>query len=141
MKMNAKKYFTVLAAVGAISLSMVIPVHASNDNHEYSFYIGSYQGNGYSDARYRQTTNTNNKWKVNMTYSEEGAGTIATYWLALDSGKEQASDFHNVTQGSGAQYYSAQSKASQKNVVLGAENNNYTSSLYRVAGYWDEETD
>lgn len=139
--MKTRKILTLFIAVGAIATSMVIPVYASDDNHSYSFYIGSYQGNGYSDSRYRQTTNTNNKWKVDMTYSEEGAGTKATYWLAILDGKNNASDFYDVKQGSGAHYYNALSNASQTDVVLGAENNNYDSNLYRVAGYWDEETD
>lgn len=31
--------------------------------------------------------------------------------------------------------------ASQRDVCLGAENNNNSSSTYTVSGYWDEETD
>ncbi|MFQ7310803.1 DUF2712 domain-containing protein [Sellimonas sp.] len=77
-----------------------------------------------------------------MTYSSEGKGTIATYWLALfNSSHTLASGTHNVTQGSGAHYYSAKSNASKSNVCLAVENNNNTTNTYTVAGYWDEETD
>lgn len=113
----------------------------SDDDHSYSFNIKANYANTYSESRYRQTTNTKNKWKVNMTHSAEGAGTITTYWLALfNSGHDAGSDAYDVTQGTGAHYYNAYSNASQKDVCLGAENNNNSTNTYTVSGYWDEET-
>lgn len=139
-KIISKKVAALVMAVSAVATSVVMPVSASDDNHGYSFSVGAYYGNGYSSERYRQTTNTNNKWKVDMTYSSEGQGTKITYWLAKSSDKATASDFHDVKQGSGAQYYKALKNASETHVVLAAENNNYDASSYSVSGYWDEET-
>lgn len=48
---------------------------------------------------------------------------------------------HDIKEGTGDHYYSAFSSASQRDVCLGAENNNNSSSTYTVSGYWDEETD
>ena len=108
----------------------------------YSLKIKANYANTYSDEEYRQTTNTQNKWKVNMTYSEEGKGTITTYWLAAyNSNHDRVSATHDIKEGTGDYYYSAFSSASQRDVCLGAENNNNSSSTYTVSGYWDEETD
>ena len=117
--------------MAALAATMLIGMNASqafasDDSIPYSFKIKANYANTYSDKEYRQTTNTQNKWKVDMTYSEEGEGTITTY---------------DVTQGTGTHYYSAYSSASQRDVCLGAENNNNSSNTYTVGGYWDEETD
>lgn len=84
----------------------------------------------------------NNKWKVNLTNSAEGNGTLATFWLTTRSdGKNVVSDkTHDVAQGSGAHYYNAKASASQTDVRLAAENNNDSTNTYEVSGYWDEET-
>lgn len=133
--------------MAALAATMLIGMNASqafasDDNIPYSFKIKANYANTYSDEEYRQTTNTQNKWKVDMTYSEEGEGTITTYWLAAyNSNHDKVSDTHDVTQGTGTHYYSAYSSASQRDVCLGAENNNNSSNTYTVSGYWDEETD
>lgn len=59
----------------------------------------------------------------------------------FDANHNMASDYHEVDQGTGAHYYSADSNASQANVCLAADNNNYSTNTYIVTGYWDEETD
>ena len=73
--------------MAALAATMLIGMNASqafasDDNIPYSFKIKANYANTYSDEEYRQTTNTQNEWKVNMTYSGEGKGTITTYWLA-----------------------------------------------------------
>lgn len=73
--------------MAALAATMLIGMNASqafasDDSIPYSFKIKANYANTYSDKEYRQTTNTQNKWKVDMTYSEEGEGTITTYWLA-----------------------------------------------------------
>ncbi|MBH0161835.1 DUF2712 domain-containing protein [Fictibacillus sp. 26RED30] len=139
MKKTIKKYYRVgLAGVMGITLLTAGNVAlASNDNVEYSFSLKPEHGNSYSKERYRQTTDTSNKWKVNYSYSSEGKGTVATYWL--DKSGTRVSDTHDVAQGSGAKYYTAFSTANQKDVRLGVENNNYTTSGFTASGYWDEE--
>ena len=113
---------------------------ADEDNYYYEFKIKANYENSYSAARYRQTTNTSNKWKVNLLNSTEGNETKTTFWLAKDSNNALASGTHDVAQGTGAHYYNAKANASQTDVKLGAENNNYSSNTYTVSGYWDEET-
>ncbi len=135
------KSMVIAAAMAILFLANVGIAYASNDNIGYSFTIKPYFGNTYSDGRYRQTTNTSNPWKVNMTYSGEGAGTITTYWLAkFNSSHNVVSGTHNVVQGTGAHYFTANSGAKKTNVCLGAENNNDSPNSYTVSGYWDEET-
>jgi hypothetical protein len=114
---------------------------AADDDIDYQFTIYGNHANSYSAARYRQTTYIWNEWKVNLQSSTEGEGTIMTFWLALDDGNYVASDFHDVTQGSGSHYYWAYDSASETDVKLAAENNNYTTNSYTISGIWDEETD
>lgn len=136
-----KKILAMLILMLSLTFSAVLPVLAySNDDINYSFTIGANKTNGYSGVRHRSTTNTRNAWKVNMTYDSEGSNTQATYWLARNSGKAIASDVHTIKASSGAHYYSATSVASDKDVVLAAENNNVKPKGYTVKGYWDEET-
>lgn len=123
-----------LGVLGTSSVAL-----ASNDNVGYSFTLKANYGNTYSSERYRQTENTANKWKVNMSYTSEGTGKIATYWL--DKSGTQVSNTVDVKQGGGSYYRSAYQTASKSYVRLAAENNNYTSNTYTVSGYWDEETD
>lgn len=141
MKKLIKRKVMIIFAMAMIIAMNTMTVFASNDNYGYSYTVKAEHGNTYTQvSRYRQTTNTKNQWKVDMTYSGEGKGTVTTYWLALFDTHAIASGTHNVTQGSGAKYFDATSVASQRNVCLGFENNNYTTSTYVVSGYWDEET-
>lgn len=131
-------YTIILATV--IILVMASVAFASNDNYGYTFQLGPHYKNSYSGARYRQTSNENNKWKVNLVYNSEGAGGKATFWLAKDNKNRTVVSYtHTIKQGSGAHYYGATAAASRTNVRLGAENNNSSSCV--VSGYWDEETD
>lgn len=111
----------------------------TNDNIWFNFRVGANQGNGYTSHQYRQTTNIHNQWKVNLEHSDEGSGTVSTFWLELDDGTN-VTDAHDVKQGSGNHYYDARSSASEKYVHLTAENNNVSGNTYYVNGYWDEET-
>ncbi|AUI79007.1 DUF2712 domain-containing protein [Lactiplantibacillus pentosus] len=125
-----------IVTFGAVGANTAL---ASNDNWGFHFSIQPHQANTRSGARYRQTTNVNNKWKVNMQSSGEGARTVTTYWLE-NAGGTNVSPSMNVKQGNGSYYSSAYSNASKKNVYLTAQNNNYNGSRYSVSGFWDEET-
>lgn len=122
----------------------VMNVSASDDNIAYSFSVNAFLGESRSPyGRYRQTTNVNNKWKVNLRSTTEGSGNgngnITTFYLGnYDWGKASADI--NAPQGSGNHYLSAFSNASQSTVYLTAINNNYSISSYNISGYWDEET-
>lgn len=141
MKISKKRKQILTLALAIICAMSAIPTFASNDNIGYSFSIKSSLQNTYSDKRYRQTTDTSNKWKVNMAYSEEGVGTMTVYWLSLfNSTHERVSGTHSIKQGTGDHLYNATYKASQTDVCLSAENNNNSLNTYTVSGYWDEET-
>ena len=114
---------------------------ASDDNHSFSFTMKSKQANSYNAAaRYRQTSNPNNKWKVNLQNSAEGAGTISIFWIARADNKKAASNKYKVAQGTGAHYYNANNNGNQTDVQLAAKNNNNSSKSYKISGVWDEET-
>lgn len=142
--MNLLKSKLVLTAVLMLMLvATAIPAFASDDNIAFKFSLQANGANSYvsdSAARYRQTTNTSNPWKVKVTEQTGDSDYKATFWLAkkASSNHKQVSDAHNVIAGSGAHYYDARDTASETNVVLGADNNNNVAS--RVEGYWDEET-
>lgn len=142
MKKNkiSKKIITSLLLVGALS-TLSLPTFAAEDNYGYSFSIKTHQNNTYGgDAKYRQTTNTSNKWKVELSYSGEGKGTGTRFWLVKDNiSKTQVSTSTIAYQGGGAKYTDAYNDASKQYVKLGAENNNYSANSYTVSGYWDEE--
>jgi hypothetical protein len=138
---KAKKAGALIATLALVVTSGISTVKASNDNIQFNFNLKAHYANTYSPSRYRQTTNTNNKWKVNLAYSSEGANSIATFWLAkADTNHTRVSGTYDVHQGSGNHYYNAWAGASQTSVCLGAENNNDSANEYKISGYWDEET-
>lgn len=133
----------ILLAITLMLIGTWNYVGARDDNVEYAFKLQANYKNSYTDIRYRQTKKADNPWKVNMTYSAEGKGTKAVYWLnvpGLFCTSERVSNTHTVKQGSGPHYYKAWKGAAQQYVSMGAENNNNTSKTYNVSGYWDEET-
>ncbi|MEC1624682.1 DUF2712 domain-containing protein [Bacillus mojavensis] len=145
MKKFLRKNFRFVLA-GALGVTLLAGVNmaakASNDNYGYAFMLQPKHYNNYTDWRYRQTKHDDNPWKVNLKTSDEGKGTIATFWIegVFDGRWFMASKTHDVKQGSGNHYYNANSIARQTNVKLGAENNNYSTNSYYISGYWDEET-
>lgn len=135
-----KKWIGVFCAMAFILITQTVKVSASNDNHPFSFtMLGEYE-NSYSIERYRQTSSCSNPWKVIFTYSEEGKGTKANFWLARESDKKKSSGVYTVVQSNIATYGEALVYANETDVCLGCENNNYSTKSYSIAGYWDEET-
>lgn len=92
-----------------------------------------------ANARYRQTKDPNNPWKVCLESSGEGKGSITTFWLEIKSGKNVSTGV-NVKQGDPAKYSAAYNDANAVTVYLTGQNNNYSSAVYNVSGFWDEET-
>ncbi len=137
-----KKIIVAVILLFGVSIFSDNLAFATDDNIEFSFTVKARHANSYSESRYRQTSSADNPWKVNFAYSEEGKGTITTFWLSEFNGDyyvQQVSDTYNVKQGT-EKYYSAWYNASKKYVSLSAENNNYSESTYYITGYWDEET-
>ena len=138
-----KKSIIKTLCLGALIIAgCTASVHASNDKIDYSITVGSYHINGRikkEDARYRQTTNVNNPWKVRLDESSEGNGTITTFWLE-NSNEKNVSKSQDVKQGKGFHYDNPNATANQTTVYLTAQNNNYDAHAYTVSGKWDEET-
>ena len=139
---NSKKLCLVLAVFMVMSIVLMVPAFAAEDNFPYSFTMKKNCANNYTnDSLYRDSDRTNNPWKVNMTYNAEGTTAIATYWLAGSGvGHTQYSDVMNVSCGSGNHYKGVYNNAYHKYTCLGVRNNNNVATAYTVSGYWDEET-
>lgn len=106
--------------------------------------IPNKQQNAHTSLEWRQTSNVNNDWKVNMYDSTEesanGGSTYNTFWLEHDNGANVTSS-HNVQEDSGSHYYAGSEEANGSYVRLTSQNNNYDFNSYVIKGYWDEETD
>ncbi|MCD2368421.1 DUF2712 domain-containing protein [Bacillus sp. BS3(2021)] len=143
LKVVRKNFRLILAGtLGICIMASGNFVEASNDNYSFGEPIKPYHSNSYTSERWRQTTHTNNPWKVNLKESDEGKGTITTFWIAntMYNSIPLASKTYNVKQGSGNHYYNANKKGNEAYVTLGMENNNYSPNWYYVKGVWDEET-
>ena len=137
-----KKAVLVKAMTMAILSVSFVGKAATDNNVDFSFKVGAYHENGRvknKDARYRSATNEDNAWKVKMTDSREGSGSVTKFWIELYDGTN-VSDTVSATQGNSEYYKSATSQASKATVYLTAENNNYNGTSYWVSGVWDEET-
>lgn len=144
--MSFKKRVLIGITTGVIALSALgfsASAYGSDNNIGYSYSVPGGQNWGFSDAEYRGASDTSVPWKVNFTYSSEGAGTCMQYFLAGTEwfSPSKLSDYKLVKQGSGAKYYRAYDSAYKRDVRLGARNNNNVSNSYTVSGYWDEETE
>lgn len=127
-----------LAVAGTVCSGSLVKATQDNDIG-FSFSVSAYQRESYaSESRTRSTTNTKDCWKVDLAYSGEGKGTVTKFWLA--KGNSVVSDSVNAKQGGAVRYKHAFSSASRSSVRLRACNNNYSSSGYKISGYWDEET-
>ncbi|MFD2616036.1 DUF2712 domain-containing protein [Terrilactibacillus laevilacticus] len=146
VKLKRKKIlFFILTLVLSLGVVGSFKAYAYDDNNiSFSFTIKADQTNSDTGTQPRATT-TRNTWKVHMYKSEEGTGTLTTYWLE-NKNNTNVSPAIDVKAGSGSTssggsyYVRADSGANNEDVKLTAENNNYSSHTYSVYGYWDEET-
>lgn len=138
-----KKILLVMTC-GLFILPNFVNVHASDNSYKFNMNVKPYQGNVRTDLRYRQTSHTNNPWKVKMTdswedYYNTNDGAITTFWLEKGNGTN-VSRAINTAENKGAVYTQAYSSANKEYVHLTAENNNYNGKTYQIKGIWDEET-
>lgn len=140
-KLKNSKGLQIALAAGILG-AVIIPssVSASDDEYGYYFTIKTLQKNSYTAYKFRQTDDTNNPWKVGMTYSNEPGGkTITRFWMTESNTKSRATKSVDVLEG--YEYYNPTYKIANKHdVALTAENNNYNTNTYIAEGYWDEET-
>lgn len=136
----SKKISMTLVAIMALFYGLANFASASNDNYAFDTIVKPYWLENYnSGSRFRDTSHTNNPWKVNLKYSGEGEGTITEFWLE-NSKDVRVTKKERVKQGVGAHYFKAFDSASRTKVWLMCQNNNFAGETYRVTGYWDEET-
>ncbi|MEG0909554.1 MAG: DUF2712 domain-containing protein [Bacilli bacterium] len=144
MKNRSIRTLLSCAIVSIIISSFSIPAFAYvNDNLGYNFTIKPYCENSYLEpARFRETYDNNNSWKVQLSYSGEGNGTVTTFWLekANTGTKSPASRYYDIQQGHAPYYKPAWDNADYTYVKLAAENNNSIALQYTASGIWDEET-
>ena len=138
---HAKIILAFLMILCCVTAGFSMTAFAGNDDIPYSFTMKAHGKKSYTGDRYRETTRTNNPWKVNMTLNTEGKNTKAYYFLASNGIRRiQYSDQHLIEAGSGDHTYKAYAEASKQGVSLGCKNNNDVPKSYTVSGYWDEET-
>lgn len=138
---HTKIFLAFLIILSCFTAGFSMTALAGDDNIEYSFTMKANLKKNYTGNRYRETTRTNNPWKVNMTGSTEGNNTQAYYFLASNGVlRIQYSDQILIKVGSGSSYNKAYEEASKQGVSLGCKNNNDVDKSYTVAGVWDEET-
>ncbi|MFR5876114.1 MAG: DUF2712 domain-containing protein [Eubacterium sp.] len=149
------KRLIVLFVMLLITATLSAPIMGMayvNNNYSYTFNI-PVGGRGHcTTSKYRSTTNIQNTWKVNMSYSDEptkahpdGSTQTASKFLlgAKKDGDKYystASSLYTVLEGSGNHYYPTKSNASKADTRLYAEDNGGATSEYTVKGTWDEET-
>lgn len=138
---HAKTKIGAAVVLSLILIMMTIPSFAIEHDIPFSFHLQLNHENSYlsdSSARYRETTNVSNTWKVQVSEQLHDSDQVANYWIAKKTSHAQVADDHRVKAKTGPHYYNARTTASKQWVVLAADNNNNVTSS--VSGFWDEET-
>lgn len=149
MKFKSKKIKVLVFALFIIMLLSSSLTAYATDKYSYSLDIPKVQGLTHTTyTLYRNTNNTQNKWGVKLTYSNEhtkdhpdgSANTATTFWLGVDNPNgvnPMGSAKVVVTENS--LFYTksnAYAQASLKNVYLYASDNAATNAAYDVEGKW-----
>jgi Protein of unknown function (DUF2712) len=143
MKKEAKIKIASLGLALGIAAGVIVPAsisYATDDDIGYTFTIQGWQQNTSGTARYRETSDTTNAWKVRVTNSTESGGdTYTRFWLQNRDSGSNVSASMNVMEDKGYYYNNPYSSANKSWVRLTAENNNYNNDVFDVTGHWDEE--
>lgn len=144
MKKLTKKFVAIVMAlfvVSAISASMLAAQAATDDNIGFSFtiYSENYTTTRETNGRYRGTEDNDNAWKVNLRTSDEATNCGTKFCIALNDGT-LCSAWKLVEKGSGSHYYAADNDGDKATVYLQGQDNNNSTKVYDITGYWDEET-
>lgn len=84
---TCKNLFDFLIILSCFTAGFSMTALAGNDNVAFSFTMKANSARNYTGNRYRETTRTNNPWKVNMTGStEEIIHKHITFWQATVRG-------------------------------------------------------
>ncbi len=139
-KKKIGSYAIALGLLGGIVASTTPAFAGAETDIDFKYTIKANQANTRTaEPRYRQTSNENNKWMVQVTNSTENGGrTWTTFWLEGSNG-ENVSPSQKVLEDDGRYNQKAYSTASKRTVYLTAQNNNNNDDVFTVNGYWDEE--
>ena len=144
MKFFKRAAAGVLAGViGLSAMCFSVSAYGRDDEFPFEFNVGwNYQWGYIPNAQIRDADDTTVPWMVDFAYSAEGRGTSMQFFLLNNDmfNFDNYSDFKTIIQGCGIKYFHAYPEACNALVRIGARNNNYSTSEYHVAGYWDEET-
>ncbi len=137
---NVKAVLIVIMALLCFASTFSVVSMAAEDAFGYSFKVKAKMKKSYAnDSRQRTTGRTDNPWKVELSYTGEGKGSMNYFFIAKTWNKDECSRMYGVAQGTGPHYYRALENAQNQYVTLGARNNNNNEDTFTISGYWDEE--
>ena len=139
-----KKFFqrTALLSLTVFMLGTVATFASgkvgSSKEQYYKGIVKAWQANATLDTAYRDTEHTSDPFYVRLETNTEGKGTVMRFWLE-DAKGNNLSDSIEVTQGKGDYKQNTYKTACKTRVYLTAENNNFSSKINTITGYWKEE--
>lgn len=146
VKMFKNLAFLVMAFTMLCLLSTPIIGNAyTYGERQYNFKVAASGGpSHYSEREFRNTTNTNNCWKVGMTTSTESntVRSVTRFYLGVENSpyNAQGSEMYKVIVREEPKYYPSYTNALHKYVYLYARDDTNTNKAYTATGIWDEET-
>ena len=139
---------SIMLLVVMVSSTAALSSYAYYDNNiSYSFKIvANGKVSKFDNKEYRNTTDVNNAWKVNLlrsTESPNGYKTSTSFHLGVynpNGINPYGSESYSVQMETGDHYFAAYANASKEYVYLYGNDSMSTNDAYSVSGYWDEET-
>lgn len=143
MKKRNKMFAMLTLCLLAIAVVSGGKAMAAADDIEFGFSIQPRNVESWDTTggyRYRETSNTQNPWRIKMTITTDPLDTYTVYWLDNYQDSAQVSSKELIKHGDGYRYFTPYSSANGKNIKLAGADNNYSGSTYWTVGFWDEET-
>lgn len=137
--MKHKLSFLAIFAIICTCVSVAYASYSYEDSYGFTMTIKQNRAWNYTSNRYRESQRPENRWKVNLQHSTEGAGTVVNFKLSSSDHKTNLSNTYAVAQGTGPHYYYAYASAGGRDVCLAGQNNNNVNKEYVAMGVWDEE--
>lgn len=123
--------------LGTVAVSASGLVGSSKEQY-YKGVVKAWHANATLDTAYRDTEYRSDPFFVRLETNTEGIGTVMRFWLE-DANGNNLSEAIEVTQGKGKYKQNTYQSACKKKVYLTAENNNFSSKVNTITGYWKEE--
>lgn len=137
MAMSVVMVFAMAFTMLVASASSVFATQAYN----FHFRVEAHQANGHEPSpRYRGDVSPSNRWWVKLIKSGEGKGALTDFWLEARNGTNLSPSMR-VQCGHGWYGQRAYASASNRKVLLTAEDNTDKPSGYTVSGRWQTQDD